>query len=401
MKALQLNEALNILLDHVQEIEETERADLWKARGRVLAEDVFASHSQPPFDRSPLDGYAVQSGDIREASKEKPAELKVIDEVCAGYTTGKEVVSGTAVRIMTGAPIPKGADCIVGQEDTDYGEETVHIYRSEKHYGNYCFAGEDYKKGTLLLKKNLLINPVEIGLMANLGRTDAVVYRKPRVAVISTGDEIVWPGEALAPGKIYDSNLYTMAAMAESYGAEVIHREIAPDRAGLVARRIGDLAAQADLIVTSGGVSVGKKDIMHDVLKILEVEPLFWRVAIKPGMPTLTAEYRGKLLICLSGNPYGAAVNTELLVRPVIGKLGRRKDLAIRRKKAVIRNSYPKRSPVTRYIRAFYEGNEVWMANGSNDSGVLSTMSGCNCFVEVPAGTLSVNAGDEVSIVIM
>lgn len=326
-------------------------------------------------------------------------KLKVIDEICAGQVSDLEVVHGSAIRIMTGAPIPNGADYIIRQEDTDMGEKIVNVYKSGKPFGNYCFAGEDYKKGDLILKNETLLRPVEIGIMANLGNSEALVYRKPKAVVISTGDEILMPGEKLTDGKIYDSNLYTITNFLESYGADVIYKSIAPDDAQTVAKKIMELSNETDLFITSGGVSVGKKDIMHDVLKILNVEPLFWRIAIKPGMPTLAAKYNSKLLICLSGNPYGAAVNTELLIRPVMCKLSRRKDLLPKRHKAIIENSYPKKSGVTRYIRAFFKGDRVRITDGSNDSGILSTMAGCNCFVEVPAGTPAVKAGDEVDIV--
>lgn len=401
MNVLALQEAIDILLDHTGRVEETEQVGLWDARQRVLSEDAVAGHSQPPFDRSPLDGYAVCSGDIAEASEENPVRLEVIDEICAGSVSDRRVVPGTAIRIMTGAPIPEGADCIVKQEDTDYGEDAVWIHRKGKHFGNYCFAGEDFRKGETVLRKDCLLNAVEIGVLASLGRKKVSVYRKPRAAVISTGDEVMCPGRELLPGKIYDSNLYTQVLQLESYGAEVVCREWAPDDAACVAERIRAMIDHVDLIVTTGGVSVGKKDIMHDVLKLLGAERLFWRIAIKPGMPTLAALYQGKLMICLSGNPFGATVNTELLVRPVMAKLTGRQDLIPRRTRAVILNAYPKRSPVTRYIRAFYQDNQVRMADGSNDSGILSTMSGCNCLVEVPAGTQAVQPGDEVTVVLM
>lgn len=399
MGILQLNEALKILLENTNKILDTEKINLWEARGRMLAEDILAGHSQPPFNRSPLDGYAVLSSDIEKASENSPVKLKVTDEICAGQMSSGRVTPGTAVRIMTGAPIPEGADYVIRQEDTDMGEKIAAVYKPGKHFGNYCFAGEDYKKGDLILKKGTVLNPVEIGIMANLGNIDALVYRKPRAAVISTGDEILMPGEKLTAGKIYDSNLYTMVNFLESYGVDVIYKSIFPDDSKFTADKIRELSGNADFFVTSGGVSVGKKDIMHDVLKILKVEPLFWKIAIKPGMPTLAAKYNSKLLISLSGNPYGAAVNTELLVRPVVCRMTGRNDMLPKKRRAIIQNSYLKKSEATRYIRAFFEGDKVRITDGSNSSGILSTMAGCNCFVEVPAGTPAIYTGDEVDIV--
>ena len=335
MERLTLEQAVAILLGRTEKIEDTEEILLWDAAGRILAQDVTAQRNQPPFPRSPLDGYAVRSEDIQTAAKDTPAVLRVIDEVTAGHMSEKTVASHTAIRIMTGAPIPDGADCIVKQEDTDYGEEMVQIYQKVGAYENYCFAGEDYRAGTKLLSKDSLLGSVEIGVLASLGMEKVCVCRRPRAAVITTGDEIVLPGETLEAGKIYDSNLYTIVTRLSAWGVWVTDRGRAGDDARLVADRIRAAAENSDIIVTTGGVSVGKKDIMHDVIKLLDCERLFWRVAIKPGMPTLCAVYQGKLLICLSGNPYGATANLELLVRPVLAKLSGRNDLALKRKRAV------------------------------------------------------------------
>lgn len=401
MGRLLLEQAQKLLLERVHKIEETEAVPLWDAVGRILSEDIFAGHDQPPFARSPLDGYAVRSADIREAGVKRPVRLSVIAEVDAGYVSERCVVRGTAVRIMTGAPIPEGADCIVGQEDTDYGEDTVEIYAPVGPYENYCFAGEDYRKGTKLMEKDTLLGATKIGVLASLGRETVRVYRKVRAAVLTTGDETVLPGEMLTGGKIYDSNLYLTAARLKAWGAEVICREHEGDDAQAVAARIERYVQEADIIVTTGGVSVGKKDIMHEVMDILGSERIFWKVAVKPGMPTLCAQYRGKLLICLSGNPYGAAVNLELLVRPVFAKLSGREDLRLRRVQAVSESSFLRKSAVTRYVRARLADGRVRIPEGSNASGILSSMCGCNCLIEIPAGTLALRAGETVWAVLL
>lgn len=401
MEGLTLETAVDLLLQRAEKIEETERIPLWDAPGRILAEDVCAGHDQPPFPRSPLDGYAVRSEDIKEASKEHPVSLHVLCEVDAGHVSAYAVSSGTAVRIMTGAPIPDGADCIVGQEDTDYGEDTVNVYESVGAYENYCFQGEDYKAGTKLLDKNTKLGSVEIGVLASLGYEDVIVYRRPKAAVITTGDEIILPGEALKGGKIYDSNLYTLVTRLTSLGIEVTCRERAEDDVELVADRVKKAAGGADIIITTGGVSVGKKDIMHEVLKVLPCECLFWRIAIKPGMPTLCAQYKGKLLICLSGNPYGATVNLELLVRPLLAKMSGRKELKLQKVEAVSESEFPKKSIVTRYVRAYYADGYVKIPDGSNASGILSSMCGCNCLIELPAGTPNLKKGDKVCVILL
>lgn len=401
MAGLLIEQAREILLERTKKIEETEEISLWDAVGRVLAGDVVAQRNQPPFPRSPLDGYAVRSVDIAGASHENPAVLKVIDEVTAGHVCEKTVGEKMAVRIMTGAPIPPGADCVVKQEDTDYGEYEVQICEEVGAWKNYCFEGEDYKKGTVLLEAGTVLGAVEVGVLASLGMEKAEVYRRPRTALITTGDEIVLPGEELRDGKIYDSNLYTLGTRLKQWGMDVVCRERSGDSAFLVAEKIAKAAETADILITTGGVSVGKKDIMHDVLRILGCEKLFWKIAVKPGMPTLCAVYKGKLLICLSGNPFGAAVNLELLVRPVLAAMSGRKDLELQKIEAVMQNGYPKKSGVVRYVRAFYQDGCVKTADGSNASGIMSTMCGCNCLVEVPAGTEMLNEGEMVWVVLL
>lgn len=401
MNELTLQQAENILLERVNQIRDVEEISLWDAMDRVLAEDIRAKRNQPPFPRSPLDGYAVRSEDIKGAEKDCPAFLKVIDEVTAGHVTAKNVEEKTAVRIMTGAPIPAGADCVVRQEDTDYGEDMVAINQEVGSYENYCFEGEDYRAGATLLKEGTVLKAVEIGVLASLGLEWVPVYRKVKAALITTGDELVLPGEELTDGKIYDSNLYTLGTRLLSWGVDVNFRERAGDDARVVADMIGHIAESVDLVITTGGVSVGKKDIMHDVLKLLDCEKLFWKIAVKPGMPTLCASCHGKLLVCLSGNPYGAAVNLELLIRPVLAKMTGREELKIQRRRAVCENAFSKKSTVTRYVRAHYRDSSVRIADGSNASGILSSMSGCNCLIVVPAGTRCIEIGDEVEVMLL
>ena len=210
-----------------------------------------------------------------------------------------------------------------------------------------------------------------------------------------SGDEIVLPGEELAGGKIYDSNLYTLVTRLRMWGMEVTAKERVGDDAAFAAERIREAAGNADLVITTGGVSVGKKDIMHEVVKLLGCETIFWKIAVKPGMPTLCAQYQGKLLICLSGNPYGAAVNLELLVRPILCKMSGRPDLKIRRVRAVTESTFSKMSRVTRYVRGYYENGSVRIPDGSNASGILSTMCGCNCLIEIPARSEERRVGKE------
>ena len=396
---LELEEALGILTEHAPEIMETETLPLPDACGRVLSEDVTAERNQPPFPRSPLDGYAVKSADLIGAGPDSPAVLRVLDEVDAGHPARTAVRGRTAVRIMTGAPIPDGADTVVRQEDTDEGEETVQVFCTQKPWENYCPAGEDYHKGDPLLKKGMRLYAAEIGILAGLGRTEVKVFRKPRVLLLSTGDELAEPGSSLSEGQIYNSNLPMLRAQCRLWDLEVAGAGSVPDDAEAAASFLRENADRADLILTTGGVSVGKRDILHEVYRILGAERLFWRIAVKPGMPVLAGMYDGREILSLSGNPYAALADLALLVKPVLRKMTGRDDLRTVREKAVLLNGYPKKSPGRRFVRGFVRDGKVRLTDKSNDSGILSSMAGLNCMAEIPAGSPELHAGEIVTLV--
>lgn len=379
-----LEQAIACLTEQVTPIKETEQIPLESLSGRTLAQDYTAPFDQPPFPRSPLDGYAVKGEDTTGASRETPVRLRVIGKVYAGHTFEGEMQSGEAVRIMTGAPIPAGANAVIRQEDTDYGCERVEVYAGVKPYQNYCYAGEDFQKGTVLLKKGTVLNAYDIAVLASLGYRSATVYRQPAIAVISTGDELLQPDEPLTAGKIYDSNRVLINSRLQALGIPCALTLHCGDSAEETAERIRQASDSCDIIITTGGVSVGEKDIMHGVLKCLNIEPLFWRVAVKPGTPTLTAVYQDTLLICLSGNPYGAAANFELLVRPVLAALTGNPRLCMKVKTAVLTNAFPKQGKIRRFLRGCIKHREVQVVTGNHSSGALSAMLRCNCLIEIP-----------------
>lgn len=312
MEGISVEQAMEQILQYTPVINETEEVELNKAGGRILAQDMVAEFNNPPFDRSPVDGYACKAEDLAGASSEHPVKLKVMEEIDAGQYSERVMESGQAVRIMTGAAIPKGCDCCIFQEDTDYGEETVEIYREVKQWDNYCFAGEDFKKGTTLLKKGTHIGYVEAAVLAGMGAAKVPVYRRPKVVLLTTGDEVVEPGNPLPAGKIYNSNMTMLSARMMELGIEPFYMEAVKDNPQVMAEKIKEIAEQADMIITTGGVSVGKKDIMHESIRLIDAERIFWRVNMKPGMPTLFSVYEnasgGKVpVISLSGNPFGVA----------------------------------------------------------------------------------------------
>lgn len=408
MEGISVEQAMEQILQYTPVINETEEVELNKAGGRILAQDMVAEFNNPPFDRSPVDGYACKAEDLAGASSEHPVKLKVMEEIDAGQYSERVVESGQAVRIMTGAAIPKGCDCCIFQEDTDYGEETVEIYREVKQWDNYCFAGEDFKKGTTLLKKGTHIGYVEAAVLAGMGAAKVPVYRRPKVVLLTTGDEVVEPGNSLPAGKIYNSNMTMLSARMMELGIEPFYMEAVKDNPQVMAEKIKEIAEQADMIITTGGVSVGKKDIMHESIRLIDAERIFWRVNMKPGMPTLFSVYEnasgGKVpVISLSGNPFGVAVTIELLIRPALEKMMQNPAIGLKEVTGVMADDFVKGIKGRRFIRAYWENGRFHLPNGLHSNGVLSSMAGCNCLIDTKTmedkESKSLKTGDKVSAV--
>lgn len=395
---MEIEEAVKILCENVVPIEEIEEVALTDSNGRILAEDVCAEFDQPPFPRSPLDGYAVKGADTLDASEECPVTIKVIGKVYAGEVYGGKVSSGEAVRIMTGAPIPDGADTVIRQEDTDYGTEIVCIYKGQKPWSNYCYAGEDFKKGEVILEKDRTVNSGIMAVLASLGKNTVKVYRRPRVAVFSTGDELLMPGSPMQRGKIYESNTTYISSRLMEFGMELVSAEIVPDDPVLMAKKIQKNADKADFMITTGGVSVGEKDIMHDVQEILQAKKLFWKVKVKPGSPTLAFTYKDTLVLALSGNAFAAVANFEILGRNILHKMYPSERIRIKSRMVTLNDSIKKPSGMKRFLRGYADDETVVFSEGLQTSGAISGMARCNCMIEIPAGNEGAKAGDKVRI---
>ena len=401
MENLTVEEALEQLSSHTEVIQETETVSLLKSKGRILAEDIKAELDNPPFDRSPIDGYACKAEDLVGASLSTPVCLKVTREVDAGDYSEETVKKGEAVRIMTGAAVPAGCDCCVRQEDTDYGEDTVQIYKEHKQWENYCFRGDDFKKGTVMLQKGTRIDFIETGILASMGVAEVTVRRRPRVAILTTGDEVTVPGNPLKPGKIYDCNQSLLAARMMDFGVELSVADWVQDRPENMAEKIREIADSVDMIITTGAVSVGKKDIMHESIRILNAERVFWHIKMKPGMPTLFSVYKNTPIISLSGNPFGAAVTVDVLIRPMLHKMTEDPVLAVVRKKCRLNNEFMKKIKGRRYVRAFTDGESVTIPSGLHSNGVLSTMAGCNCLIEMEEGKVGTHTGEMAEVFLL
>lgn len=401
MEKFTVEQALEALLEHTKVIEETETVPLLQACGRVLAKDMIAGFDNPPFDRSPVDGYACKAEDITDASESHPVQLTVLEEIDAGQYSRVTVEKGQAVRIVTGAAIPKGCDCCVRQEDTDYGEETVRIFRPTGQWQNYCYRGENFKNGTVLLKKGDKIGFIEAGILASMGVIKVKAYRRVRAAVLTTGDEVMAPGKRLIPGKIYDCNQGLLAARMKEFGAELVEVAAIEDRPQAMTAALERIAPSVDLIVTTGAVSVGKKDIMHEALEMAGAKRIFWHIQMKPGMPTLFSMYQDTPVISLSGNPFGVAVSIDLLLRPVLHKMTQDEALKTVRKKCLLKNKFSKTIRGRRYVRAMTDGETVTIPTGLHSNGVLSSMAGCNCLIEMQEGQTGTRAGEMAEVILL
>lgn len=394
---IELEEALEIILSQVKLVS-SQKIDILSSLSRTLAEDVHADFDIPGFDRAAMDGYAVLSKDTNSASKKKPVILEVIANVPAGYSTEKVVKNGRAVRIMTGAPMPKGADAVIMVEDTEKEEEKVKIFRRVTCQKNVSFAGEDVKRGELILSQGSLIRPAEVAMLASLGKENVLVKIKPRVAIISTGDELVEVGRTLQKGEIYDSNSYALFSQVLSSGGEPHRLGIARDkRENLLARIKEGLSYQ--LLLLSGGVSVGDYDLVTDALRKAGVKMLFWKVAVKPGKPTFFGVRKGTLVFGLPGYPVSSMVNFENLVRPAIFSMLGRDDWQRIRVKAILEEAVSSRGRRKKIIRAkLVKKGDKYLAvpATSQQSSVLKSMVWADSFLILPKEVERIEKGEEV-----
>ena len=376
-----------------------EKVAILEALGRVLGENITSNRDIPPLPNSAMDGYALRFEDTLGASTEKPAVLNVIDDVPAGRVSTKTVGPGQAVRIMTGAPIPAGTDAIVRVEDTEKDGDRVRVFVAVRKGLDIRPAGEDVKKGELVIPKGKVIRPAEVGMLAALNRSDVAIHRRPKVAILSTGDELVDIGGKLAPGMIMNSNSYSLAAQVAECRAVPLRLGIARDtREDLVSKF--EEAKGADLIVTSGGVSVGDYDLVKDVMGELGAMR-FWTVAMRPGRPLAFGVIGGVPVFGLPGNPVSVMVSFEEFVRPAILKMSGFKNLFRPSVKAVLKEGLQKKAGFRHFLRAVVErkeGKYYAVTTGEQGSGILKSMVMANGLIVLPEDVTSLMAGDEVTV---
>ena len=371
-----------------------------EARGRVLADDVSSDRDVPPFTNSAMDGYAVRAVDTRSASAARPIHLEVLGEIRAGVAPSTSVRPSTALRIMTGAVMPEGADAVVRVEDTVERDGRVEIRVAVESDTSVRHAGSDIRRGDTVALRGRVLTPGLIGVLASTGRTTVRTIRRPRVTVLTTGDELRDAGESLGPGQITNTNRYALRAALEEAGAEVIDAGVARDvREELVTRL--NAAARTDLIVSTGGVSMGAYDLVRALLEEQGAVD-FWQVALRPGKPLMVGTVDGRPLIGLPGNPVSSLVGVELFVRPAILKMQGRADLERPRLTATTDDTLHNPPHLEQYFRgvARRDGDRIRVRlTGDQGSHVLRSMADANCLVVVPQGTTEVHAGEAVEII--
>jgi molybdopterin molybdotransferase len=396
---IDLDKAIELIRSGARALE-PEEIELISANGRIIAEDVVSPVDQPPFPRSPLDGYAFAASDSEGASPENPVAFKVIDKIYAGSGSVPTVGRGEAVKLMTGAAIPPGCDCVIRQEETGGDDETVSVSKRLKPWENYCFAGEDYKKGQLLLPAFSRIGPAAMATMASAGFAKVNAIRRPRVSVISTGDELAPPGGPLKAGEIYCSNNFYIEARLREMGAEVVMSRIAKDDAEALKNCIKEASVQSDAVISTGGVSVGEKDLMLRSLKDLGADIVFHKLRLKPGSPAAFSRYGKARLLSLSGNPFASAASFELLIWPLLAALTGDKTLRLAPASAELTDDFNKKGGVRRFLRGRFDGSSVRLPDGQSN-GQIRSMIGCNCLVDLPADSGKLKKGDRVSVLIL
>lgn len=390
--------ARQILLDKVTPVEK-ETIALEEGAGRVLAMNLVADANVPPFDRAAYDGYAFRSEDVADAAEEHPVTLKILEEIPAGSVGTKQVTAGTAVKILTGAPVPEGADAVINYEATEFTEEQVTVFKPVKHDANIVKTGEDVQEGQILASAGTVIDAGLLGSLASQGVVRPEVFKKPVVGIISTGSEVVEADQEAGPGKIHNSNRYTLDVALRKIGCEPKYFGIAGDRKEDIHKLIEQALGCCDAILLTGGVSVGDYDVTPDAMEMAGIKIFVRGVSIKPGMACAYGEKDGIIICGLSGNPASCITNFYAIVAPALKKLTGQANPVPEEIEMEIAEECRKKSPVTRFLRgklSLVDGTVKMIPTKSQGNVVLSSTIGCDVMAIVPGGHGPVAAGTKL-----
>ncbi|SFO97771.1 gephyrin-like molybdotransferase Glp [Salibacterium halotolerans] len=402
-----VQEAVAAIMEHRIE-SRMEWTDLQEASGRYLAQDIQADHDVPPFDRSPYDGFAVRAYDTLEASRDNPVSLHIAGDIGAGSVFGGTVEAGEAVRIMTGAPIPDGCDAVVMLELAHDYEKDGHHYIDVKRpfhvNDNISFRGEDTKRGTTVLQRGTVVHPGVTAVLASFGYAEVPTVQKPHIGVIATGSELLDIREPLQQGKIRNSNAYMIMAQIEQAGGEAVSFGTVSDDFDETLSTVQKALHSVDILLTTGGVSVGDYDYIPDILNELGASVHFNKVSMRPGSVTTAASLGPQLIYGLSGNPSACYVGFELFVRPVIQKVLGSPAPHLKKTKAVLGADFPKPNPFMRFVRAeLKDENGGWSAYpaGLDKSSSVTSLSDASALIVLPGGTRGYEKGMDVDILLL
>ena len=392
---ISVEEALERILSEIHPLLPTQ-VPLAETAGLALAEDIIAREDMPPFANSAMDGFALRSQDSQPRAGQPP-RLRVTGEVAAGYVAAHAVEEGTAMRIMTGAPVPPGADAVIQIELTKYDgpqSDWVEVLQAVAPGNNIRPAGEDMRSGQTILRRGTEIGPWEIGILATLGIAIVPVIRRPQVAILGTGDEVIDIDQPLRPGKIRNSNSYLLEAAAARAGATPVRLGVARDTVESLREKFGQ-ALGSDLIITSGGVSVGDFDLVKNIMAE-QGEINFWRINMRPGKPVAFGHIGQTPLLGLPGNPVSAAVTFELFGRPVLRKMLGYTRLQRPQVEVIVEDGVKERAMRRHYVRAhveWREGRFVARTTGNQGSNILTSLLNANALVIVPEGGVEIQPG--------
>jgi molybdopterin molybdotransferase len=396
---ISVREALDVVIDAVAPLA-AERVGLLETTGRVIAEDVRSLRDVPGYANSAMDGYAVRAADVAQA----PARLRVVGAAPAGAPLPlPHVGAGEAVKIMTGGAVPPGADTVVKVEDTDAGSETVEIREAPKPGANIRQPAEDIAAGTTVLQRGRRISPADVGLLASIGRSFVQVHRRPTVAIVSTGDELVEADEEVTPGRVVNSNAYALAAAVAEAGAIPVLLPIARDDPASI-RAVLFAASRHDVILSTGGVSVGEFDYVNPVMDELGVRRLFWKVAQKPGKPLTFGTLASSVHFGLPGNPVSSLVCFYLYARPALRRMAGHDAIHLASATARLAESLRKPEGLTEFVRVRLETDAnglVARSTGTQSSGVLSSMSQGRGMLVGPAAERELRAGERYPVILL
>jgi molybdopterin molybdotransferase len=399
-KQVTLEHAQEFLCDAVSPVAEPESCSLLEAMDRIAFEDIRADLPIPSFDSSPVDGYALRHEDSKGACPERPVRFPVTRLVFAGGRAPLPLGPGEAARVMTGAMIPQGADCVIRQEDTDRGEKFVSVYKQARWQENFSFCGENIRKGQLLVSRGQQLNFAHVGLAAGQGHAEIQVFRRPRVAVMACGDELTQQNDALLTGKIYDISTLMLLAKLKSLGMHPVIAENTADNVSALCERILALLGDNDFVITTGGTSEGQHDFMPAVLDKIGGTCLFRGLAMHSGKQVIAMRIEEKILLCLSGNPFSAAANFALLGKPALCKLAGHSQFFLQRQKGIAGDFFHKPSPLRRLVPAKITGQDVSIPPQAYATAMLASLTECNCMVDILPPAKPVKPGDTIDVIL-